>query len=93
VLVLLAVPAALLGLAPRAISVAWAVLVYSGFVQILGSYAGVPGWLVNTSVLSHLPWHPLGAFAPVATGVLTALAAALTALGLYGLRRRDLATG
>lgn len=93
VLVLLAVPAALLGLAPRAISVAWAVLVYSGFVQILGSYWGVPGWLVNTSVLSHLPWHPLGSFAPVATVVLLALAAALTILGLYGFRRRDLASG
>ncbi|WP_433241016.1 ABC transporter permease [Streptosporangium sp. CA-135522] len=92
VLVLLAVPAALLGLAPRAISAAWVVLVYSGFVQILGSYQGVPGWLVNTSVLSHLPWHPLGAFAPVATVVLVALAGALTALGLYGLRRRDLTT-
>ncbi|MEU7895852.1 hypothetical protein AB0B45_23720 [Nonomuraea sp. NPDC049152] len=92
VLVLLAVPAALLGLAPRAISVAWAVLVYSGFVQILGSYWGVPGWLVNTSVLSHLPWHPLGSFAPVATVVLLALAAALTILGLYGFRRRDLAS-
>ncbi|WP_433436174.1 ABC transporter permease [Nonomuraea sp. CA-141351] len=93
VLVLLAVPAALLGLAPRAMNVSWAVVVYSGFMQILGSYMQVPGWLVNTSVLSHLPWHPLGAFAPVATVVLTALAAALMILGLYGLRRRDLASG
>ncbi|WP_431899567.1 ABC transporter permease [Nonomuraea sp. bgisy101] len=93
VLVLLAVPAALLGLAPRAISAAWVVLVYSAFVQILGPYWRVQGWLVNTSVLSHLPWHPLGAFAPVATVVLVALAAALTALGLYGMRRRDLTTG
>ncbi|MEV4889845.1 hypothetical protein AB0K48_10705 [Nonomuraea sp. NPDC055795] len=49
--------------------------------------------MVNTSVLSHLPWHPLGAFAPVATVLLLALAAALTTLGLYGLRRRDLASG
>ncbi|MFD9942231.1 ABC transporter permease [Nonomuraea sp. NPDC059023] len=93
VLTLLAIPAALLGLAPRAMSAAWAVLVYSGFVQILGSYMSLPEWVVNTSVLSHLPWHPLGAFAPVATVLLVALAAALTALGLYGLRRRDLACG
>lgn len=93
VLVLLAIPAMLLGLAPRAISLAWAVLVYSGFIQILGSYMGVPSWLVNTSVLSHLPWHPLGTFAPVATVVLTVLAAALTTLALYGLRRRDLSAG
>jgi ABC-2 type transport system permease protein len=84
VLVLLAVPVALLGLAPQAMAVAWAVLVYSGFVQILGSYWGLPGWVTNTSVLSHLPWHPLG---------LVVLAAALTSLGLYGLRRRDLAAG
>ncbi|MFF4615087.1 ABC transporter permease [Nonomuraea jabiensis] len=93
VLVLLAVPAALLGLAPRAVNAAWAVLVYSGFMQVLGSYMNLPGWLVNTSVLSHLPWHPLGSFAPVATVVLTVLAAALAMLGLYGLRRRDLAAG
>ncbi|MEU6781920.1 hypothetical protein ABZ912_22175 [Nonomuraea angiospora] len=93
VLVLLAVPAALLGLAPRAVNAAWAVLVYSGFMQVLGSYMNLPGWLVNTSVLSHLPWHPLGSFAPVATVVLTVLAAALAILGLYGLRRRDLAAG
>ncbi|MEV0614867.1 ABC transporter permease [Nonomuraea sp. NPDC050404] len=92
-LVLLALSAALLGLAPRAAGLAWAVLVYSGFVTVLGDYAGLPGWLVNTSVLSHLPWHPLGTFAPAATAALTALAAALTALGLYGLRRRDLSTG
>ncbi|MEV4355256.1 hypothetical protein [Nonomuraea sp. NPDC049625] len=93
VLVLLAVPAALLGIAPRAVNAAWAVLVYSGFMQVLGSYMNLPGWLVNTSVLSHLPWHPLGSFAPVATVVLTVLAAALATLGLYGLRRRDLAAG
>ncbi|WP_433514753.1 ABC transporter permease [Nonomuraea sp. CA-143628] len=93
VLVLLAVPAALLGLAPRAVNAAWAVLVYSGFMQVLGSYMNLPGWLVNTSVLSHLPWHPLGSFAPVATVVLTVLAAVLAILGLYGLRRRDLASG
>ncbi|MDP4509062.1 hypothetical protein [Nonomuraea turcica] len=49
--------------------------------------------VTNTSVLSHLPWHPLGSFAPVATVVLVVLAAALTSLGLYGLRRRDLAAG
>ncbi|MER6943746.1 hypothetical protein ABT294_06955 [Nonomuraea sp. NPDC000554] len=93
VLVLLAIPAALLGLAPRAMNAAWAVLVYSGFMQVLGSYMNLPGWLVNTSVLSHLPWHPLGTFAPVATLVLTVLAAALALFGLYGLRRRDLASG
>ncbi|KAB8189542.1 hypothetical protein FH608_038755 [Nonomuraea phyllanthi] len=93
VLVLLAVPAALLGLAPRAMNAAWAVLVYSGFIQILGPYMKLPDWLVNTSVLSHLPWHPMGAFAPVATVVLLAIAAVLTILGLYGLRRRDLASG
>ncbi|MEV4110048.1 hypothetical protein [Nonomuraea sp. NPDC049695] len=93
VLVLLAIPAALLGLAPRAMAAAWAVLVYSGFVQVLGSYMNMPEWVVNTSVLSHLPWHPLGSFAPVATVVLTAIAAVLTILGLYGLRRRDLASG
>jgi ABC-2 type transport system permease protein len=93
VLVLLTVPAALLGLAPRAVNAAWAVLVYSGFMQVLGSYMNLPEWLVNTSVLSHLPWHPLGSFAPVATVVLTVLAAVLAILGLYGLRRRDLASG
>ncbi|MFC7586611.1 ABC transporter permease [Nonomuraea antimicrobica] len=93
VLVLLAVPVALLGLAPRAVGVAWGVLVYSGFVTVLGPYAGLPGWLVNTSVLSHLPWRPLGEFAPVATAALLALAAALAALGLYGFHRRDLTSG
>ncbi|MEO3867972.1 anibiotic ABC transporter efflux pump [Nonomuraea sp. B12E4] len=92
-LVLLAVPAALLGLAPRALGLAWVVLVYSGFVTVLGPYAGLPDWVVDTSVLSHLPWTPLSASAPVAMAVLTALAAILTALGLYGLRRRDLTTG
>ncbi|MFI7641549.1 ABC transporter permease [Nonomuraea sp. NPDC049400] len=93
VLVLLAIPATLLGLAPRAMAASWAVLVYSGFVQVLGSYMKMPEWVVNTSVLSHLPWHPLGAFAPVATVVLTTIAAVLTILGMYGLRRRDLASG
>ncbi|MEU6728080.1 hypothetical protein ABZ917_30615 [Nonomuraea wenchangensis] len=91
VLVLLAVPAALFGLAPRATAAAWGVFLYSALVQVFGPYAGVPAWLAGTSVLSYLPWHPLGAFAPVATAVLTALAALLLLLGRYGLRRRDLA--
>ncbi|GAA5063325.1 ABC-2 type transport system permease protein [Thermocatellispora tengchongensis] len=91
VLVLLAIPAALFGLAPRAMAAAWVVFLYSALVQVFGPYAGVPEWLANTSVLSHLPWHPLGTFTPVATVVLTVLAALLTLLGLYGLRRRDLA--
>ena len=93
VLVLLAVPAALLGLVPRAVGAAWAVLMYSGFMAVFGIYLPMPGWLVNLSVLSHLPFTPLGEFAPVATVVLLALATALTTLGLYGLRRRDLASG
>ncbi|MER7498865.1 hypothetical protein AB0L05_07135 [Nonomuraea pusilla] len=92
-LVLLAVAAALLGLAPRALGLTWAVFLYSALVQVFGPYMGVPEWLTGTSVLSYLPWHPLGASAPAATAVLTALAALLALLGLYGLRRRDLASG
>jgi ABC-2 type transport system permease protein len=91
VLALLALAAALLGLAPGWVGAAWGVLAYSAFMAVFGPFLGVPGPLVNLSLMSHVPQTPLGSAAPVAMAVLLALAAALTALALYGMRRRDLA--
>lgn len=89
VLALLALAAALYGLAPRWLGIAWAVLVYGGMVRFWYDDAW-PQWLINLSLLNHIPRMPLEGFSLPPLLVLTALAAALAALGLTAFRRRDL---
>lgn len=90
VLLLLALAAALFGLAPRAIGVSWAVLAYGGFVRYFAPRSGLPEWLKSLSPFDHIPRMPLEDFALGPVLALTAIAAGLAVLGRYGFRRRDL---
>ena len=82
---------ALFGLAPRAVTAAWAVLGLCLVAGILGDILDLPNWLLDLSPFQHLPQLP--AHHPTATSpaVLTGIAAALTAVGLAAFRRRDVA--
>ncbi|MPZ15944.1 MAG: hypothetical protein GEU73_16240 [Chloroflexi bacterium] len=84
--------AALFGIAPRLASVSWAFLALIAFVGFIGPMLQVPDWLYDLSPLEHISRLPAADLNVMPVFVLTALAAALVALGLVAFRRRDLAT-
>jgi ABC-2 type transport system permease protein len=79
-----------IGLFPRAIGLAWALLVYAGFVAYFGGLLDLPEWLLDLSPFQHVPRLPVDDFTALPLVILTAAAAGLVAIGLAGFRRRDL---
>lgn len=82
----------LYGLVPRATPAVWVVITYAGVVGWLGVLLGFPAWAINLSPLGHTPLLPAEDVRWTPLVVLTALSIVLVALGLVGLRRRDLQT-
>lgn len=87
-----AVTAALVGVAPRLAPLAWAYLALCFVVAILADQLQLPDWLTSVSAFDHLPLVPLESVAALPLLVLGALAAGLVAAGLLGFRHRDIAT-
>ena len=87
--VLGALVAALYGLAPRAVTLAWAVLAACVLLWLVGPLVDAPQWVLDLSPYEHVPGVPAEALAVGPMLALTALAAALTTAGLVGFRRRD----
>lgn len=80
---------ALVGLAPRRVALAWAVVSWSAFAQLMGGIVELPSWAQDLSVLGHqvdvvgrVSWTPVAVQAAV--GVVGLL------VGLAAYRRRDL---
>ena len=92
VLVFMAAAALLFGIAPRALPLAWAVLVYAVLLAFFGPLLELPQWLHNVSPLDHIARMPLEDFALAPVLILTAVALAAAAVGLASFRRRDLST-
>jgi ABC-2 type transport system permease protein len=90
-LVLTAVAVALFGLLPWAcVALAWTVVALTGVIAVFGPALQWPAWMMDISPFSQTPKLP-GAAVPTGPLVwLGAIALALTAAGLAGLRRRDL---
>ena len=88
--VLAGVALALFGLAPRATTAAWAALALCLALAELGPVLELSQHVIDLSPFAHSPQLPGGAFS-AAPLTLAVIAAALGALGLAGLRRRDLA--
>ena len=80
---------ALFGWFPRWTPVAWAALVAALLLGQLGPLLQLPQWLMDVSPYAHLPAVPAEAAELAAVLGLTAVAAALIALGLAGFARRD----
>jgi ABC-2 type transport system permease protein len=80
----------LFGLAPRWAPAAWGVFTAGIALYLLGSISGMPQWVLDLDPYSHLPALPAAAFRATPVVVLVLLAAVLTAVGLFGFRRRDL---
>lgn len=88
--VCVAVAVLLVGAAPRRTGLAWAALVAFLVLGEFGPLLGLPGWLSGLSPFGHLPDLPGGQATAAPLLALTVVAAALVAVGLTGLRRRDL---
>ena len=83
---------ALYGLAPRATRFVWIVIAYAGLIGIYADLLGLPEWTVKLSPFSHVPMLPAETVRWAPLMILTAIAAALIAVGLAAFRRRDLTT-
>ncbi|MFI5572281.1 ABC transporter permease [Streptomyces sp. NPDC051740] len=82
----------LYGLAPGAAPAAWGVAGAVLLIGWVGPVLDVPRAVLDLSPFGHLPKLPGGGMEWPPVLILTALAAALVAAGLAGLRRRDMTT-
>ncbi|MBB3035889.1 ABC transporter permease [Hoyosella altamirensis] len=82
--------AALFGLAPRLQGLAWFIPIYGILVVYMGAILGFPDWMYDYSPFGHIPDMPAVGFEWTPTLALLAIAAALTAAGVAGFKRRDL---
>jgi len=90
--VLLGLAIALYGCAPRLIGLTWAVFAWGTALSMFGDIMQLDDAVLDTSVFRHIGQHPAQEISWAAVGVLSAIAAALTAIGAAGFRRRDLIT-
>ncbi|MEU6662470.1 ABC transporter permease [Streptomyces sp. NPDC046821] len=82
----------LFGLFPRGAAAAWAVAGLTLLIGWIGPALELPQPVMNLSPYTHLPKLPGGDMTWTPVLLLTAVAAALVAAGLAGLRRRDLSS-
>lgn len=89
-LVLGGLAVALFGWTPRAGAAAWGVLGVCFVIGWLGGLLDLPGWLVDLSPFSHVPSAPVDQITAAPLLWLGAVAVGLGALGVVGLRDRDI---
>ena len=88
--VLVGATTAAIGLAPRIVAGAWAFLGVCFVIGMFGQLLDLPAWVTDLSPFQHVPSYPAADLRVLPLVVLTALAAALTVVGLVGFRRRDI---
>lgn len=90
VLVVLAVAALLVGVAPRWSGLAWVVVVWALLSGMFGALLHVPRWLLDLSPFAWDPTVPAPSVDAAPLVVLTVVAVGLAGIGLAGFRRRDI---
>ncbi|MFG1996722.1 ABC transporter permease [Actinoplanes sp. NPDC048988] len=88
--VLAAVTVLLFGLLPRLSAAAWGAPALCLLILLVGQTVRLDQWLLDVSPFTHIPHLPGGDVAVTPLLALLAIAAALTAIGLNGLRRRNI---
>jgi ABC-2 type transport system permease protein len=91
-LVLLGIAVLLFGFVPGAVGATWAVFGFATIIGFFGPIMDLPQWVHNLSPIEHVARLPLEELSWTPLVILTAVAAGLIALGLYGFGRRDLDT-
>ncbi|MEU5893709.1 ABC transporter permease [Streptomyces sp. NPDC047461] len=81
---------ALFGLAPRAVTTAWAALAVCFVIGLLAQALDLPGWVRDVSPFEHVPHLPAADPALTAPVLLLTITAVLITAGLVGFRQRDL---
>jgi len=84
--------AALFGLVPRAVAVAWGIFAVIAFIGSLGPIVQLPDWAYKISPMEHVPRLPVEDMSLLPELALTIIAAVLLATGLYAFRNRDIST-
>ena len=69
---------------------AWGLLGACFLLLYLGPLLSLPDWVMDISPYTHIPLLPAAELDVVPLIVLTVIAAALAAVGVVGLRRRDI---
>jgi len=92
VLLLGALALVLFGWFPRQAALSWAVLAICFVIGWMGDLLSLPDWAMDASPYTHVPQVPMETLTWPALLVLTAITLALGAVGLWGVRRRDLRT-
>jgi len=90
-LVLVAVAVLAFGLLPRGcVALGWSALGLAVMISIFGQVLQLSHWVLDISPFTHAPRLPAGTVAAPPLTWLCALVVALCAIGLAGLRRRDI---
>ncbi|HZN16730.1 MAG TPA: ABC transporter permease [Micromonosporaceae bacterium] len=89
--VLVGVCVLLFGLAPRYSIVGWGVLFVVLVIGQFGKILQLDQWVLNLSPFTHVPDLPAADFTATPLLVLVLVGAALTAVGMAGVHRRDIA--
>jgi ABC-2 type transport system permease protein len=90
-LVLSTLTAVLIGVRPKWAPLAWAGVAFSGVVGLLAETLQLPPWTRGISPFSHVPAIPAESFDILPILLLITVATGLTAVGLSGMERRDIA--
>ncbi|MBL7257262.1 ABC transporter permease [Paractinoplanes lichenicola] len=88
--VLAALAVVAFGLLPRLSAVAWAPPALCLLILLVGQTLQLDQWLLDISPFTHTPKLPGGDLSPTPLITLTVVAAALTAVGILGVRRRNI---
>jgi ABC-2 type transport system permease protein len=88
--VVIGLSVALVGVVPRFVGAAWGFLTLCFVIGMLGQLLDLPTWVEDISPFQHVPQLPADDLTVVPLVVMTAVAAALTGIGLAGLHRRDI---
>jgi ABC-2 type transport system permease protein len=88
--VLMGLAVLLVGILPKLTPLVWLALGYSFIIMYLGRILDTPKWMENVSPFGSIAEQPVQAFEPVPLAVLSLIAAALTAVGLWRFKSRDI---
>jgi ABC-2 type transport system permease protein len=77
-------------MAPRIVGAAWVFLGIIWFIGFIGPLLKLSDWVFDLSPLEHVSRLPVADLSVAPELTLTAIAAALLAIGLVAFRRRDL---